>query len=368
MNIVIIGSYAVSERMNGPQKFAKRLFESLQTRGHAVLFADHIRPGMTGPLRRWFGEERTGDSIRRFGTWRLAWMLLWSQPDVIHIASFERYVIAVFILKPFLRTRIIVTMHGDIRHETSGVPWSRSWKDRLAGRCMVRHADTVVSVSPQLSARLAALYGAGAAPMEVVPNGVDAAFGGDAVPLRAFDGPLSVVVRERLAFHLDRLPEAVAALRRHVKRPIRLFVIGEAGRLARPAGFEEDAGSSVDITAVAPMDAASLADFLADKHVVMNTAMYETFSIFTVECMACGLVPVVADTVGMCDYVHDGIDGFIVPHQDLDRFAGTVESLNQDRERLKEMSARTSAVMETLSWSMVAERYERVYVDRKVPS
>lgn len=101
-------------------------------------------------------------------------------------------------------------------------------------------------------------------------------------------------------------------------------------------------------------------ELLADAKVYLLTSRSEGLSIALAEAMGCGAVPVVADVGELGDLVESGVNGFLIPPNDVEAYASRVVELLTDESK----RARFSKVAREESLSLagvdaVAKRWNR---------
>ncbi|MEL6332472.1 MAG: glycosyltransferase family 4 protein, partial [Cyanobacteria bacterium J06626_26] len=82
---------------------------------------------------------------------------------------------------------------------------------------------------------------------------------------------------------------------------------------------------------------ADMADYWEKADICVLVSDFEGTSISMLEAMSHGCVPVVTDVSGTKAVIQDGVNGLIVPIGDMNRMADCVESLIDDRQKLKKM-------------------------------
>ena len=101
------------------------------------------------------------------------------------------------------------------------------------------------------------------------------------------------------------------------------------------------------------LDAADLATAYASSDVFVFPSETETFGNVTLEAMASGVVPVVADATGSRSLVEDGVTGRLCPPRDASAFADAVAGLVFDAAARRRMAAAARASAERVSWPVV---------------
>lgn len=149
------------------------------------------------------------------------------------------------------------------------------------------------------------------------------------------------------------------------KRPDRFVAVAAAVAAQRPGtravligtGPDADAlrsqvhrlglGSSVELTG----QRSDVEELLGRSRVFVLTSRWEGLSIAMLEAMTAGAVPVVADVGDLSDLIEDGMNGYLVEPDDIDRYANRCLRLLDDEQAWRRCSA--NAVVSALAHSGV---------------
>ncbi len=220
-----------------------------------------------------------------------------------------------------------------------------------------RRLDAVITVS---AASARALTGIGVDPdrIRVVHNGVDT---------RVFR-PDPTVPRDpervRLAYPSRILPgkgqhlaiDAVARLRRDVKRRVHLDIVGA---VADPVYLDQLRVQAHDQPVSFALDVEDIAPWYQRADIVLYpTLMTEGFGFTAVEAMACGRPVIWFDQPAIREAT--GGIGVAVPRGDVDALRRAIHELVEDPERREALGAEGRAYVErNLDWDRVWEEYDR---------
>jgi phosphatidylinositol alpha 1,6-mannosyltransferase len=105
----------------------------------------------------------------------------------------------------------------------------------------------------------------------------------------------------------------------------------------------------------------ALATAYASSDVFLFPSETETFGNVTLEAMASGLPPVVADATGSNALVEDNVTGFLAPPRNSAAFLDRVDSLIQNEELRARMGAASRMAAERYEWSRVLGQIESYY-------
>ena len=89
---------------------------------------------------------------------------------------------------------------------------------------------------------------------------------------------------------------------------------------------------------------------------------YDTFSLATLEAMACGLPAIVSRAAGVSEHLTDGLDSIVIQEPgEVDVLARQLDRLMTDESLRKNLGEEARKTAEGLSWEKVAERTLAVY-------
>jgi phosphatidylinositol alpha-mannosyltransferase len=198
--------------------------------------------------------------------------------------------------------------------------------------------------------------------IEIVPNGVD-------VERFAEPGPPAPGLPEgRIVLWVHRLdpqkgfPVVVRAFARVAAEldDVQLVVVGD-GRDRDAVGMlsEEDRRRVVMVGAV-PHDDLPPYHAAADAFVAPATGQ-ESFGIVLVEAMAAGLPVVATDIAGYREVVRDGVEGLLVPPNDVDALAASLRRVLGDADLASALGRAGRERARAFSWDVVTPRLEAIY-------
>jgi len=219
-------------------------------------------------------------------------------------------------------------------------------------RWIWRKADAVVANSDGLR-RLAAQTDA-QVPIQVIPNGVDvAAF---AEQSRDWSAARLVIVG-RLVYQkgIDVLLQALAGLR---DQAWELTVVGDGPLRVQLEQQATDLGLNDRVVFVGWLDPAAVRAQLAQATLFPYPSRDEGMPNAVLEAMAAGLPVVATHIAGNEELVQDGVNGHLVPRDDVDALRAALEELIQDHALRASMGAASRALVEAnYAWERTADAY-----------
>lgn len=225
-------------------------------------------------------------------------------------------------------------------------------------RAAYRHPGlaAVIAVSRRTAEEVKRHYGPLAAPVYVVPNGVDLeTFAPAGEPRRAAPRARLLFVGAYERKGLDVAIQALALVRHDAQ----LLAIGGG-----PAPKFQRLAESLHVADRVRLEPprADIASAFADADVLLFPTRYEPFGMVIAEALACGVPVVTSARAGASDLIRDGDSGFVVPDpDDTPAFAAAVDRILEDADTLPVMRRHAREAVRGLGWDGVAAQTLEVY-------
>ena len=296
--------------------------------------------------------EKITKSAKRISALRRALRRI--QPDVV-ISFMPETNVLVLMASARLKIPVIVTEHNDPRRKRLKRPW------RLLRRGCYRRASRLVSVSAGVDecfrwlpeAKRAVIYN----PICLAEVRAEAA-----APL-PFDSPRTVIAVGRLEPQkgYDLLIDAFASVAADFP-DWGLVILGEGSERPRLESLIADRG--VTGRARLPGTLANPFPTLKKADLFVLSSRYEGFGIALVEAMACGVAAVATDCrSGPGEIVRHGVDGSLVPPEDVDALAAAMADLMADEARRRQLASRAAESAKRFDLPQVAQTWDQLLRD-----
>ena len=272
---------------------------------------------------------------------RLAALIREHRIDVLHSHNWPTYLYSVLAAR---LSRVTVLIHGEHGREAHGV----SKKHILINRLLAPWVTHFLAVSQSLSDDLATLWGVPPVRQTCIPNGVDTDMFGREHRSEALRTEFALDPADQIVLSIGRfkpvkgyesLLRAFALV--HAKMPrVKLLLVGGANVLGGDA-VKEHRAALLKLAAELRIsdgvrligDRRDIPAFMSLCDVYVNSSRFEGMSNTVLEAMASGR-PVVATAVGgNPELVTDGATGYLVPVDDPERLAQSIEALLTDRDQ-----------------------------------
>jgi glycosyltransferase involved in cell wall biosynthesis len=339
-------------RFSGAERIATYLADSLQQRGHRVVFACKAQEDFLQELERRNLEclsTRISGKANPASLWRVASIARSIGADLIHT------------------------------HLSTGAWWG-SFAGRLLGipvlahvhalntkTCFV-HADMIAACSEGVKRHLVA-QGVSADRIRVIYNGIAPPLPDDLRPLPDVRGDLGLTDGEPVigvAAHLSPkkgqryVIEAAALLRR--KRPtLRCYLVGEGQQRAELEDLVERLGVGDQVRFMGyRRDAVDLMQ--AMDIVILPSVAKEGLGVCLVEAGALAKPVIGSDIPGIDEIIVEGRTGLLVAPADASGLAAAIDGLLEDRELRASMGAAgRQRVLDRFTLEQMVDRTERLY-------
>ncbi|MGB9696180.1 MAG: glycosyltransferase family 4 protein [Ignavibacteria bacterium] len=345
--------------MTGPEKVGKRI-SRLAIPQHDVIFIQYF----FHREKNWFWKKLFGkrigydENLKVFtaGVFTLLKILFRFRPDIIHCTSFERFYLALFPFKKFLKAKILYTVNGIVKHESKNfLNVSRYYKikEAICEKTYICKADMLFCLSEQALQVLKNEYKTlNIKKVRLIHNGVDEIF--FTTSSTRHHSILKVVfppLTDRKEKGLDIFKKIVEG----VNFPLQVYL---SDTIASAISFHNP---NIEVITFHKMNTEELAKFWSDKDVVILPGIYETFSIAVAEAMVAGVIPIVSQNVGISRFIQNYHSGFVFPLNSISKVINFLEELSSSYELRQRLSFNAKTIYEQLKWEKVFEQYDFYY-------
>lgn len=358
--VVFAGTYNPGEKLSGPEKVAKRLFE-FYTQNHKSVFIDYFLDGKKyGTAKKLFGydlvQKVNGSQVLRLGLFKLILEVIKYRPKIIHLITYERFYSILFFLRPFLGYKIIYNVHGIriIENEINGLNVSDSLKhkDKSCEKLYFCRADKLLFLSEKSVNFALKYYKFDNSKFEIVENGVDEIFH-KISENKSVSNVLKIVFIGEVINKLKGFGFLYSALQK-LNFPVELYIVSDSK-------INSDSPGNIRMISSKRMGTIDFANFLKDKNIYISASESDTFSITAVECMSAGLIPVLTKQTGSSRFIENGVNGFRINFNDENSLINILTELNGNAKLQNEISFEAKKIYGSLSWNKICEKYIQIY-------
>ncbi len=112
----------------------------------------------------------------------------------------------------------------------------------------------------------------------------------------------------------------------------------------------------------------ALKELYSISSVFVLPSLADSYSLATLEAMACGLPVIVSENTGAADALEHGKEGFVVPIRDAGAIQGYLELLRNNEDLRKEMGSRASVRAREMNWNQYGREAVRYYREMEAKS
>jgi glycosyltransferase involved in cell wall biosynthesis len=158
---------------------------------------------------------------------------------------------------------------------------------------------------------------------------------------------------------IDTVIRAFAAARRTVA-DARLVLVGKGPDRERLEALARSLGVADAVGFEGWVSDDDKVDWLRRARALVYPSRKEGWGIPTMEAAGCGTPTLASDSDGLRDAVHDGVTGFLVPHTDIDSWAGRMVQILTDDALCARMEAAARQRAQGFSWDAQAAKMQVV--------
>lgn len=293
---------------------------------------------------------------------RLAGVVEEAGLDLVHVHYAIPHTLAALLVKDILRPRpfpVVTTLHGTditvVGQDPSYAPVTRY---------AIRESDAVTAVSAYLRDETQRIFEVDRE-IHVIPNFIDA---------ERFTPDVSRNVRgcfaprdEHVLIHVSnfrpvkRSPLVIEAFAQVAARlPSTLVMVGDGPDRGACEARARQLGLRTRVRFLGAQG--DIEHLLPAADVLLLPSEYESFGLAALEGMACGVVPFATAAGGLPEVIRDGVDGVLVPEEEIHEMGTLAADLLEDAPRLERMQhAARDAAVQRFPREDILTQYEDVY-------
>lgn len=359
MKIALIGRYGDGEIVAGPERVAREIYHEFKQKNINADFIEYFFTGYTdySVIKKIVGKKLVENNFYRLGIIPLIIKLFREKYDAIHFINSQRFQLPIFILKPIFKSKIISTLHGLYKIESTERKKSfkkRYFLDQLVEKFIIKKSDLVIFPSYLLLTEFKKDYKFALSKFIVIPNGIGKQFF-NSEPKSTFKQDFNLIFYNSFDGLLNKgLNELVKQLCSITDFKIRLFVLGHVQR-------ELYTNINLEIVFVGTLSHSDLIKFCMDKSFIIKSDAFDTFSIIIGESMALGVIPIITTNVGFKDYIKNGINGFIYDSNSPNSLVDLLNEISENNYDIDSISENAKKIVKELSWQFIGDKYIQAY-------
>lgn len=360
MKILLVGKYGEGDIVVGPERFARELYSHLKNNScdFEVRFVEYFFSDYKSStiFKKLFGNEFIPkQSVKRLGIIPLISFLFKEKFEIIHIVNLQRFLLILFAFKPFLRSKITATLHGFMKFErTKKNFWrKRYFLDLLIEKLIILKCDLYIFPSTLLYNTYNKLYKTFDDKYKVIPNGVSELFYTEKNDYPPIKESVKIIFYNGIDSEIERESGYLLNLLEKLDYQIELFVLGNS------INYQNQ--SRIKVVNVGYLNSNELKKFFADKHFIIKSKAFDSFSIMVLEGMVCGVIPIINTNIGISDFIKHEENGFLYNSQTPESLLNLIKDISMGKYDLKKISNEARKIYHTLNWKIIANKYIEIY-------
>jgi len=358
MKVALIGRYGEGDIIAGPERVARELYSELKKNDLQVVFIEYFFSGYKNSslYKKIFGGDvPNNNSILRLGILPFLRFLIKERFEIIHITNIQRFILFLFLIKPFIKSKLVTTLHGFLKYEIAKKNFwmKRYFIDLWVERMLIEKSDVLFFPSKLLYETFNGYYKISEERCKIIPNGVSSIFFKQQTTFPLIQKSLKLVFYNGFNDEIKKgLIELIDQIK-NVKYDVKLFVIGSETYVTSP--------NNLEISFVRLKSQSELIYFLKDKHFIIKSTSFDSFSIFVAESMVLGIIPIISGNVGIKEFIENELNGFIYSCESSRALAELINKIFENKYDLNSISMNAKKIYEQLNWSNISQQYLSAY-------
>jgi glycosyltransferase involved in cell wall biosynthesis len=275
--------------------------------------------------------------------------------DIIHVHSYYLLMYDLIALIRKLNNKPLIA------HYHGGDPSLLRFPFRILKRLTLQLADKVIATNKTERQRLIKYWKLPREKVVYIPNGVDINLFKPLNNVKKEDNIVLFVGNLVPGKGLELLISAFIKCKQYIK-DLKLWIVGDGYLKPELEGIIKTLGLSNDVKFFGRTNHEKLSYIYNKATVTVLPSKRESFGLVLVESMACGTPVIATINEGPADIISDGIDGLLIPQNDVDALSKAIYKIVSNIDLRREMGKNArEKVVKHFSWEKISKRLCMLY-------
>lgn len=313
-----MGSYNPTEILSGPEKVTKRIFQEYSKYKKTILISYFQDGKKFGYWKKIFGYSQldtiNNNPILMLGIFRMLILLIKIKPKYIHILSFNRFTVFLYLLKVFNLVKIFYTVNGVIIHENQVYNTEKGFakfKNRIVENIIMYCSDRIFILSEFSKSIILKYFKLNSFVFLKTINGLDECFMKN-IYIPSLEKEVNSVV---FIGDINRKEKGFGFLVNALKlidAKLNIYILSDFISFDN-FGLQDN----IKLIYQNKLPPEEIIQFLRNKNIILSASECDSFNISVIEAIACGLYPILTNQTGISEYLQKYFSSSIIEYGDV---------------------------------------------------
>jgi glycosyltransferase involved in cell wall biosynthesis len=370
--VIFIGNYPedIDRDISGPERVTYKIIESISNlNGYdTYVIMQHRLRNICAPtiVKQQIDENNNRKfKIIRVHFFKLLFLLIKIDPDIIHISGISYYaIIALLFSIVNKKVKVIYTAHSILATEKrygdtfSLIDWTTEW-------LTFKYSNLITTVSKLMRNNIISEYGIDPDKIKTVPNGFDLKLLENPPESDFFKteyGISEVVILYVGRFTKDKgfefLLKGILSMK---SSNFKLVMIGNPTPFSSRLLYEYGLSNDPRIVIIGRLNQKELANAYSSCCLLVLPSLFESFGLAAIEAMGFSKPVIVSDKAGVSEIIINGCNGTVISYDDVEAFACAIDELLNDGVKRAYIGANAYKTAHAYCYDNIIENYISLY-------
>lgn len=359
MKVMVTGRYTEGEIISGPDRFSSYIFDGLNLSsyfgkiGFYSYFFKELCPN--NRLLRLMGHINLNNkrNIYRVGLFPFL-KACFSSPKLIFVTTQENYTILIYLLKVILKYKIITTVHFSFSYEKREVSILKKWRYLLLEILTLKFSDHLVFVSHILLLQYKKSISM-RQKTDIITIGLSNFAKHHNIKKKfCFIDGINIIFYNGINSEVNRgLDDVIKYLSKLNWMTFNITVVGTNYNCFKDY-------KNIHIINLGLISKNKLENILITQHFTIKGNHFDSFSLFTLECMSMGVIPIIHEKIGISKFVKSRKNGYLYDTGSENSLTDLIKELIEHPIMLEKVSNEAISTSHKLSVENMLQKYKSI--------